>query len=95
MRFRFAESQSRPPRLGQVSVVDWGAWLSWLERLLYTQDVGGSIPSAPRKPSRKRWFFFAEGIEGVALRSSPDSMRTTSGRDAKDGVESATPGQER
>lgn len=30
-----------------VMSAEAGAWLSWSERLVYTQDVGGSNPSAP------------------------------------------------
>ena len=41
-----------PLRCGNFTV-SRGAWLSWSERLVYTQDVGGSNPSAPISNKKK------------------------------------------
>ena len=46
-RDRLAHAMLAPPRAAAIKVTHKGRLAQWVERLLYTQDVGGSSPSPP------------------------------------------------
>src|SRR6266511_3760143 len=61
------------PRVAAIKVMG-GRLAQWVERLLYTQDVGGSSPSPPTRPLRRRRF---------GRQASPDCVRRAPGAFAK------------